>query len=127
VSFDVATDFSAAANPGGAWRYGYSTTLTGPLILNAESGSYTTGVDFWRTNISSGDPVATRNSTAQVVGISSFQLQPGQFAFHPGPDGEYEKARLTVPAALTYLIAGSFAGADTTGTTTDVHILLNGV
>jgi hypothetical protein len=125
VNFDVATDFSVSNNPNGAWSYGYSTTLAGPIILNAENGT-TTGVDYWRTNINSGVPASSHNSTQNVVTLSTLQLQPGQFAFHPGPNNQYEKARLTVSTAGEYSVAGIFSGADTRGTTTDVHILLNG-
>lgn len=125
VSFDVATDFSVNSNPNGAWSYGYSATLAGPIILNAESGT-TSAVDFWRTNIDSGVPASLHNPTQSVATLSTLQLQPGQFAFHPGPNNQYEKARLTVSTTGDYSVAGIFSGADTRGTTTDVHILLNG-
>ena len=125
--FDVANDFSVAGNPNGARSYGYSTTLNGPLILNAETGSYGSGVNYWRTNLSLDVPSAFCNTSQQVATVSTVQLQPGQFGFHPGPNDEYEKARLTVPTTSTYSITGAFSGVDVHGTTTDVHILLNGV
>jgi hypothetical protein len=124
--FDVAKDFSIGSNPNGVWSYGYSTTLTGPLTLNAESLTIS-GVEFWRTNLSLGAPASFYNPTSSVVAITSDLLQPNQFGFHPGPADQFEKARLTVPTAGTYSITGAFSGTDTGGTTTDVHILLNGV
>ena len=124
--FDVANDFSIASNPNGDWSYGYSTTLTGPLILNNQSLS-SDGTDMWYTNISLDNPNAIHNTTQQIITSGTDQLQPGQFVFHPGPNDEYEKARLTVPTAGNYLITGAFSGASLIRTTTDVHILLNGV
>jgi hypothetical protein len=126
TTFDVADDFSLAGNPNGSWTYGYSTGLGGSLILNAESLT-SNGIELWRTNISSSDPASIYNPTQRVITIPGLQLQPGQFAFHPGPNGEYEVARLKLSSAGDYSISGTFAGAATNGTTTDVHILLNGV
>jgi PEP-CTERM motif len=129
TTFDVADDFSLTGNPNGSWSYGYSTTLTGSLVLNPISTTIS-GVDFW--GMSSGsifaiDPSSFHNPTQSVITLSGLPVQPGQFAFHPGPNGEYEKARLTLSSAGDYSISGSFAGAAPNGTTTDVHILLNGV
>jgi hypothetical protein len=126
--FDVATDFSiVGGNPNGAWSYGYSTSLTSALILHAENQTIS-GVDFWDTNIAVTVPAAFHNATSNVVTLfSTVQLQPGQFALHPGPNNEYAKARLTVQTASDYSIMGAFSGADIQGTTTDAHILLNGV
>ncbi len=125
ATFDVANDFSIASDPNGVWSYGYSTTLTGPLILNAVSGTIN-GIDIWQTPPSLiAPPSSFHNSTQQVATYITIPLQPGQFAFHPGPNDEYEKARLTVPTANTYSITGAFSGVDVQGTTTDVHILLN--
>ena len=72
-------------------------------------------------------PVARHNPTAGVATYSTLQLQPGQFALHPGPGNQYEKARLTISSPGIYAISGNFAGADVQGTTTDVHILFNGI
>jgi hypothetical protein len=127
AEFDLAADFSIASNPNGPWSYGYSTTLTGTLVLNSESGTTPTGLDYWRTDIEFGVPLSLHNPTALIVNYGTVTLQPGQFAFHPGPAGQYEKVRLIVDSPATYLISGSFAGVDVFGTSTDVHILLNGI
>ena len=126
--FDVATDFSiVGGNPNGAWSYGYSTSLTSALLLHTQNETIS-GVDFWDTNLAVKVPAAFHNATSNVATLfTTVQLQPGQFALHPGPNNEYAKARLTVQTASDYSIMGAFSGADIQGTTTDVHILLNGV
>ena len=59
---------------------------------------------------------------------TSFSIQPGQLAFHPGPQDQYSVIRFTNPIAGTYELASTFTGIDHDGpTTTDVHVLLNGV
>ena len=125
-TYDAAADFSLATNPNGAWAYGYSTTLTGALILHTESLN-ASGLDVWRTNIGSNDPTVYKNNTANTVTASTIQIEAGRMALHPGPNNEFEKVRLTVGAAGDYDVNGAFWGVDVIGTSTDVHVLLNGV
>ena len=125
--FNAAEDFSIASNPNGAWSYGYSTTLTGSLILHATT---TDGadIDSWDSPFAFGVPSIYRNTSASVYSDDHATMQPGQLALHPGANNEYEKARLTIPAASEFRIVGSFQGVDFGGpTSTDVHVLLNGV
>lgn len=114
-------------NPNGPWSYGYSQTLGGPLILHATSGN-DGSLDFWNTDISIGLPWVAHNSTAAPVSwAGTTVLAPGALSLHPGPQGEVEVLRFTVPADGQYLLNGEFFGQDYIGpTTTDVHILLNG-
>jgi hypothetical protein len=127
ASFDPAVDFSLAGNPNGPWSYGYSQLLGGPLILHVASGSGG-GLDYWNTDISIGLPWIVRNSTATAVNWAGTTVfAPGALSLHPGPQGEVEVLRFTVPSAGQYLVSGAFFGLDYVGpTTTDVHILLNG-
>ena len=53
-------------------------------------------------------------------------MAPGQFALHPGPGGEYAVVRYVAPEAGEASIDAVFTGLDIFGTTTDVHVLLNG-
>jgi hypothetical protein len=46
---------------------------------------------------------------------------------HPGSLGQYSVVRWTAPVSNSYLIAGFFVGIDPQPTTTEVHVLLNGV
>lgn len=126
--FDAAKDFSTSANPNGVWTYGYETTLGGPLTLNSTSGASLagTGLEYWQTNIASNDPLLAYNATSSVINYTSVVVQPGQLFFHPGPQDQYETVRFVAPKAETLQLSALFTGIDTTGTTTDVHILLNG-
>jgi Ca2+-binding RTX toxin-like protein len=54
--------------------------------------------------------------------------QPGELGAHPGNNGEYSLVRWTAPASGSISIAAAFSGLDFVGpTTTDVHVLHNGV
>lgn len=128
--YDLAADFSTAANPNGVWSYGYSVTLGGALILHTSTSphpAYST-ISNWHTDLGYGVPVILRNSTAGTVtnDTGSIVLTPGQLASHPGTSGEFSIIRFTAPTAGLFNVTGAFQGADLVGSTTDVHILLNG-
>jgi len=53
-------------------------------------------------------------------------LPTHQVAVHPGQNGQYSIAEWTAPATAQYLINATFTGYANAGTTTDVHVLLNG-
>ncbi|MFO0953550.1 MAG: PEP-CTERM sorting domain-containing protein [Isosphaeraceae bacterium] len=131
--YSAAADFSVSSNPNGVWSYGYSTTLTGAFIPNDHSGNppFFPGTPFqtWYTPISPlGDPLAGVNDSDKTITLNgSLVIQPHQLVFHPGPNGEFEKIRFTSPAAGLFAVNALFGGADTTPTSTDVHVLLNGV
>ena len=128
--YDIAADFSTSSNPNGAWSYGYSTTLGGSLILHASTTAHPayTSIDNWHTDLGYGVPVILRNSTSVAVtnDTGTIVLGAGQLASHSGTSGEFSVIRFTSPAAGLFNVSGSFLGADLVGTTTDVHILLNG-
>jgi hypothetical protein len=131
-TYDVAVDFSAVSNPNGPWSYGYSTNLGSPLTLYTNMLNES-GLNLWLYNIASTDPNVHQNPTSNAISITSAQIPPGGFGLHPGPDGEYSVARLTVPQSGLYRVTGTFFGEDNGGgapgvsTTTDVHVLTNGV
>src|SRR6266567_5516880 len=126
--FDVAADFSTNQNPNGVCSYGYSTRLGGPMTLHAERGNWA-GLDFWRTDISLGVPGVYFNAANHTVtnATGTVVLGPRQLSFHPGPNGEFCVIRFTAPTNGQYQVSGAFTGVDTNGTTTDVHILVNGI
>jgi hypothetical protein len=83
------------------------------------------GVDFWRDQT---DPNVGHNGTDSTVDIGVVVWLPGQLSFHPGPHGEFSVVRWTAPESGTIALATTFTGLDYFGpTTTDVHILQNGV
>ncbi|MFA6240361.1 MAG: sugar-binding domain-containing protein [Candidatus Hydrogenedentales bacterium] len=71
------------------------------------------------------DPSATHNGTDAPISGLGVTWQPGQFALHPGPAGEYSVARWTAPQdgrCDTNAVFSSIAER----ATTDVHVLHNG-
>jgi len=115
VRADVTADFSAMANPNGAWTYGYtlgdpSAADAGALIVYSGTSTATLGVTSWvdPTNSVLGAPSAWRNDSASTLA----GIAPGEFALHPGQAGEYSIARWTAPAAGTYAVTVQFKTGD---------------
>ena len=132
--YNAAADFSITnGNPNGVWSYGYlAPGTTTPLNLytttytNFDSGP---GWIAWNNPLVGNGtvPAAWKNTTGVKETSGSVQLQPGQLAEHPGPNDEAAVVRWTAPASGTYLINVTISGVDTVGTTTDVHVLNQGV
>ncbi len=127
IIYDPGAQYSATNNPNGAWSYGYENTLGGPFIL------YTLpllvgGVEEWRiTNMASGPPVIAYNPSTNAANLGTPVIVGDGFALHPGPANQYSTLRFTAPTQGLYQVVGAFFGEDVDGTTTDVHILTNGV
>ena len=124
--YNPATQFSNSANPSTLWVYGYSPTLGSPLIPFTETRNVS-GVDFWQNNILHNEPAVLHNPTGSPITLGTPLIDAGGLALHPGPNGEIAILRFIVPSAGDYHITGSFYGQDTVGTTTDVHIFVNGL
>jgi hypothetical protein len=133
--YNNAADFSGTMNPSGAWTYGYlaaesspdSSTFTGFATQGTVAGS-TGSIEYW--NISGGGlspPEIFYNTSSTVNSYSTITMQPHQAAFHPGPNDQYADYRFTAPQSGTYALSVTFTGIDVDGTTTDVHVLENGV
>jgi hypothetical protein len=131
VVADFAADFSTASSTSGAWQYGSSASLGGPFNLDSTKTAYGAASDviawspagtFWPT-------VALNTGSSQVnFGASdAIHLAAQQGLLHPGSGGEFAVVRLNVTSSFTGWLQTEFAGIDTVGTTTDVHVLLNGV
>jgi hypothetical protein len=125
--FDPAAAFSPSSNPNGVWSYGYSLTLGGPMVLYPYI-TVDNGVDRLTTedNIL---PGILHNPTRGVVLLEptfTAAIPPGDLLLHPGPANEFSILRFTAPADGQYAVAGLFYGDDLVGTTTDVHLLVNG-
>jgi hypothetical protein len=124
--FSAAMDFSATDNPNGVWSYGWSPTL-GAGFVQDTSHRNNSGIDGWNgEQAGDGNPSVNHNGTASAVTLGSITWQPGQLAFHPGPNGEYSVVRWTAPRTGTLSFAAVFGGLDFVGpTSTDVHVLHN--
>jgi len=127
ASSDVAADFSPTNNPNGVWQYGWSFALGSAFILSTHP-AVRDGVDSWRGDREPfGNPGEYHNGTNDVLFLGDTNpMPPGQFALHPGPGGEYAVVRYVAPEAANASIGAEFTGLDIFGTTTDVHVLLNG-
>jgi PEP-CTERM motif len=130
VEADFAADFSTASAAAGDWQYGWSATLGGPLALASNQTLYGDAgqVVLWSPAGTYWPSIGlnTGASEVQFGGGNVIHLAAGQGLLHPGPAGEYAVARLTVSGSFFGTLQVSFAGIDTVGTTTDVHVLLNG-
>jgi RHS repeat-associated protein len=127
AAYDAAQGFSTDSNPNGVWSYGFSDTLGGLMALDPELAYDDSGINIWRTNIWLGAPCVFYNPSEDTVVLGSITMEPFALGFHPGPDGQFSIIRFTAPATGQYLFWAVFSGVDTEGTTTDVHVLTNGV
>jgi hypothetical protein len=128
----VANVSPSGANPYGPWSYGESASLgaafTGYTEFLASPARYV-GLYVWTSGNAAVEtnPAAYFNPTANVIVDSTLTAQAGQFFLHPGPSGEYSLARWTAPRAGVYAVHALFEGIDVAPTTTDVHVLDDGV
>jgi hypothetical protein len=146
LTFNAAADFSTASNPNGPWSYGTTgPTLTGPFALFSTLELNIDGAAGWNgwvgTESQFGDhfPAVSKNTTNVTLTPPNTVLLPGEMILHPAPDssfggdGAYAVVRFTAPAAGVFSLDTVFEGRSPTnegfpeGTTTDVHVLLNGV
>jgi hypothetical protein len=123
--YDAARDFSLSQNPNGAWSYGYSNSLTGPLIL------YDTPVIDGILNIWKNDNLAAPNVIQQPTSLWGYN--GSTLSLEPGFNGEYSLIRFTTietrPRAVNsfYYFRAIFTDLSSRHDppdTTDLHILL---
>src|ERR1017187_6050392 len=124
TSFNAVTDFSTSLNPNGPWSYGSTPSLGGTfsLLVAGSCGPLAGWNGGGATAV--GDPPMVYGGTGTCGGGT---LAGGLLDLHPGPTGQYSDVRWIDAASGTYNISGIFQGIDMTPTTTDVHVLLNGV
>jgi len=132
TQYDVAEDFSLDGNPNGVWSYGHTTTLGGTFVLYPYSTNNWAGYSFmhaWYSGISWDDsPQIMKNISDQRQIFGTLDYLAGQTILHPGQNDEKSIARFTAPEDASYEIDATFEGRDYVwGTTTDVHVLVNGV
>lgn len=136
-TYDAAADFSVTSNANGVWSYG--TEALGSLGTNFTL--FTTQTDS-TSNPVQGTPIKgwsvpggglpyviqNTSSSPQTIPTTAITLAPGQMNMHPGPAGDYSIIRFTAPTAGAYSLTSVFTGIDNgAGTTTDVHVLDNGL
>ncbi len=127
ASWELASEFSDAANPAGVWRYGVKPSATGAFTVMTHQ------ISAWAGNIKGWDTPASVlhnvNPAPYVVANPGGPIKtPAHgLTMHPGPRCEYSVVRFTAPLAGKYRISGQFFGLDPNGggTTTDVLIYQN--
>ena len=127
--YDPAVQFSSTSNPTGVWSYGYTTTLGDAFFNLATYYHDPDGLDSWRYSPSS-NPQVLHNPTTGTITPPDSPTQffdAGSVGLHPGQNGELAIFRFTALSAGDYQIVGKFYGDDNHPTTTDVHVLVNGV
>ncbi len=117
--FSAVDQFSATANPNGAWSYGYSEALGGAFHLYTLGGSDPADPNRrgWFFAPASG-PWVTINDYLAFVNL--IELLPGS------PANPYTIVRWTAPSGGEFDVLGAFIG-DRSCTTSDVHVLRKGV
>lgn len=125
--YSITDDFSTAANPNGAWTYGWLNTLGGTFTAYSETFNATAGgtVGVWHdpTVYTFGAPSVWNNSTSLAYSAGTVNYASGWAGFHPGQSGEFSDFRFTAQTSGSYAVSMDFQGADFAGqTSTDVHI-----
>jgi hypothetical protein len=126
-SWEVASEFNDTTNPSGVWSYGYKTTLNGSFTLYTANYSRNNG-QMYGWGALTGE--VTHNIYPYIVpdsGSDTIVWPAHALDFVPGTSCEYAVLRFTAPKSGKYRISGAFYGLDndSTGTTTDVEILVN--
>jgi PEP-CTERM motif len=131
LTFNANADFSIANNPNGAWSYGWSSTLGSNFNLFGGTDSICDGkIDRWLLQPGSllGLPSVQHNTTATTFNCITVTFPSNELTLHPGASGQYSIVRWVASTTGTYSLSTKFAGADFVGpTTTDVHVLRNGI
>ncbi len=129
-TFSITDDFSATANPNGAWSYGWLNGLGGTFTGYTAPLSATAGgtVQSWHdpATYSLGAPSVWNNSSISAYITGTVNYSAGWAGFHPGYQNQMSDFRFMAQTAGTYAVAFDFQGADVVGTTSDVHVYTGG-
>ena len=127
---DFAADFSPTSNPSGPWTYGSRTTLGASPTLSTDHSSYgpLNEVLVWNPagTLSLFVGLNTAYATVEFTDGSAIIVAARQGILHPGPTGAFANVHYTAASDFTAVLSVQFSGLDRTGTSSDVHILLNG-
>jgi hypothetical protein len=126
VIADIGADFSLASNPNGNWRYGSATSPGGTLTLFDSTFLSGPGNAIgYHAPMGETFPFVSANLTGSSLAFGpTVVYAPYAAAFHPGEDGRYAVARLTMPTTVTATLSVIFTALD--GPFTDVHVWRNG-
>jgi len=118
----------------GAWLKGWTPPLGGAFTQYPFFDTvFQPGIEAWRRSTTQLNPAVGRNVTSGPYEFEFHRWETGRTTFHPGDNNERSVVRFRAPTSGTYRVRATFHGADyffaggVTGTSTDVHILVNGV
>jgi hypothetical protein len=120
---DIVTDFSTLFNPNGPYQFGAESTLGGAFSLGNTPVSGP-GYDGWSD--ASGLPRIVADTSGSTFTSGTVTYETDYLVMHPASDGTYAVLRYTVAAPGLYQISGAYRGQDVNGTSSDVHVLING-
>jgi N-acetylneuraminic acid mutarotase len=128
---DYEAGWSAGKNPNGVWRYGWSTSLKGPLTLFTRH--HVPPVDNGLQHMwDDPDPANNEGFAPHVARNSGGDHDDGNAAFaagvlklHPGAGGTYAHVVFTAPSHGQYTVAATFY-AQQYGINAEVKVLVNG-
>ena len=135
-TYTAAAGWDPVHNPAanGLWEYGYKTSAAGAFTLYNQSGNVDFGnnpfsIPGWTVSGALPEVAFNPSNTAAIRPLNGTTtlLDSHEFLLHPGSNGEFSVIRFLAPASGSYQIAATFEGIDSKPTTTDTHILLNGV
>jgi hypothetical protein len=127
-SYDAAAQFSSTQNPNGVWSYGCTQSLGATFYVYTRE-TLIDGLYDWGTAPSCPQPNPRLGYNPTNASITPGATAPAHtIYFHPGPQGQNSVLRWTAPASGNYQVKAVFWGDDSVGpTTTDVHVLHNGL
>jgi len=120
---NIVTDFSTIFNPNGQYRYGAESVLGGAFSLNSTMVS---GAGFAGWSGASGFPLILADTSGSTFTSGTVTYSTDYLNLHPSSNDTFAVLRYTIAAPGSYLISGAYRGQDASGTTTDVHVLIDG-
>jgi len=130
ATYDLAADFSLVRNPNGPWEYGFSasTSLAPDRFTLASVADARGTIGFWHP-AAAYYPYLASNPTRRTRAdpTRSWALRPGEVALEASNTGQPAIVRFVVPRAGRYRVKARFAGIHFGLSSTDVHVLINGV
>lgn len=117
-------------NPNGQWSYGWWAPDMSQFNIYPSPTGDPAGIMAWYT--SSNESLVLKNAGPAMENVGTQWLEHNQGLMHPGQNGEKATARWTSSISGIVSISAHFSGqshggASGNGTTTDVHVLRNGV
>jgi hypothetical protein len=128
--YDLGSDFSVARNPNGPWQYGFSaTTSLAPegFVLSRDAAASGTIV-FWHP-AGGYYPYLASNPSRRTLAdpTRSWALRPHEVALEASSVGQPAIVRFVAPRPGRYRVKARFAGIHFRLSSTDVHVLVNGL